>query len=106
MQLTYAFLRTYWTAIVALSPLLLAFLAVIIVAGLVIGRFEKWQRLDAIYFAFVTATTLGYGDMRPAHHVSRLIAIFIALTGILLTGVLVSICVYSVGEAMEVVGLK
>lgn len=105
MQLTFAFLRIFWAAISALSPLLLTMLAVISLSGLVIGRLEKWPRLDAIYFAFVTATTVGYGDFRPTHPFSRFIAIFIALTGLLLAGFLVSIGVYAVGEAVKEVSI-
>ena len=105
MDLTFAFLNHFWQAIVMLSPLLLTLLAVIVIGGLMVARFEKWQRLESVYFAFITATTVGYGDMRPKHPVSRVIAIFIALTGLLLTGFLVSIGVYAVGEAGKAVGL-
>lgn len=106
MKLTFAFLDVFWAAISKLCPLLLTMLAVIVICGLIVGRLEKWTRMDAIYFAFVTATTVGYGDLRPKHTLARFIAIFIALIGLLLAGFLVSIGVYAIGEAVEQVGLK
>jgi len=105
MDLTFAFLNIFWAALSSLSPLLLTMLTVIVLSGLIIGRLEKWPRLNAVYFAFVTATTVGYGDFRPTHPISRIIAIFIALTGLLLTGFLVSIGVYAVGEAVKEVSI-
>lgn len=43
----------------------------------------------AIYYCVSTITTLGYGDIHPNQMVSRLLAIFIVLTGIWLTVIFV-----------------
>ena len=63
----------------------------IIGLGQLVGRFQQWSRSDALYYAFITATTVGYGDFRPSRRRSKLTAIAIALTGILLTGIIVAI---------------
>lgn len=39
--------------------------------------------LDAIYFSFVTITTLGYGDFQPAHFLAKALVISQLLVGIL-----------------------
>ena len=36
---------------------------------------------DFIYFAFVTMTTLGYGDISPAGPLARSLAVFFSVTG-------------------------
>jgi len=55
-----------------------AFPAVVInlVFGLVIGRYEGWSVLTAIYFSIITATSVGYGDVSPQTQGMRLLAFF------------------------------
>jgi voltage-gated potassium channel len=73
---------------------LLAFLALIIIMlGLVVGAIESWPRFDSIYWAFITATTVGYGDIRPKLRVSRILSILIALVGVTFTGILVALAI-------------
>jgi voltage-gated potassium channel Kch len=46
---------------------------------------------EGLYFAWVTATTVGYGDISPTTGLSAFVAIFDAILGIVLTGIIVSI---------------
>ncbi|BBO72027.1 hypothetical protein DSCA_59570 [Desulfosarcina alkanivorans] len=48
---------------------------------------------DFIYFSFVTLSTLGYGDVTPASHLSRSIAILIAITGQLYMTILIAMLI-------------
>ncbi|HSO19835.1 MAG TPA: DUF1345 domain-containing protein [Desulfosarcina sp.] len=48
---------------------------------------------DYVYFGFVTLTTLGYGDVTPVSHLSRSMAILIALTGQLYMTILIAMLV-------------
>jgi Ca2+-binding EF-hand superfamily protein len=48
--------------------------------GIAIGRLEGWSLVDSIYYAFITAGTVGYGDVSPTSPGARLWAvIFIPL---------------------------
>jgi voltage-gated potassium channel len=38
---------------------------IIVALGLLLGRLEGWPRLEALYQAFINATTVGYGDFHP-----------------------------------------
>jgi potassium channel subfamily K len=49
--------------------------------------FEKWPIVDSIYFATVTFTTIGYGDLAPTSDASRLFTAFFALAGIAAFGI-------------------
>jgi Ion channel len=59
--------------------------------GVVIGQVEGWPLPEAIYFAYVSGLTIGYGDLVPTHALSRVLAIVVGFTGILLTGLVAAI---------------
>jgi hypothetical protein len=63
---------------------------------------EGWSRFDGIYWSFITATTVGYGDIRPVKRASRVIAIVIALLGLTLTGILIAVGVHAATLALAV----
>lgn len=56
--------------------------------------------IDGVYFAFVTGLTVGYGDLVPKLLLSRVIAIVLGFSGILLTGLVAAISVYSLERAL------
>ena len=45
---------------------------------------------NALYFSFVTLTTIGYGDISPVAPIARMLAILEAVTGILFPAVLIA----------------
>ena len=73
---------------------------VIVMLGQYVGRRESWSWHDSLYWSFITATTVGYGDIRPVSRVSKLLSVVIALIGIVLTGIIVALAVYSATQAL------
>jgi voltage-gated potassium channel len=98
--LTIVFLRDFAMGLWLMFPLLFALLAAIAGLGQAVGSREGWSRLDALYWSFVTATTLGYGDLRPARGSSKLIAILIAFLGLILTGIVIAAAVQATSLAL------
>lgn len=43
---------------------------------------EGWRILDALYFSFVTLTTIGYGDLTPQTDSGKIFTMFFATAGI------------------------
>jgi voltage-gated potassium channel len=81
---------------------LFAGLGVIIAAlSLIIGHKEGWSPGDSLYFGFITALTVGYGDLRPTHGVNKFLAIVLALFGLITSGILVAIAVDVVSTTNE-----
>ncbi len=106
MAFTLTFLKVFVTGIFYVSPILI-FLAIFIsTMGLLVGRREGWSRADSLYYAFITATTVGYGDFHPKTARSKYIAIKIALTGVVFTGIIVAVGLSAVDAAfVEVHGI-
>lgn len=91
--LTITFLKEFGAGLWLTLPLLLSLGAAITLLGQFVGKKEGWSHFDSFYWSFVTATTVGYGDFRPRRNSSRLIAILIALLGLLMTGILIAVAV-------------
>ena len=82
-------------------PVLLMLVTCIVVLAFIVGRIEDWTAIDSVYYGFITATTVGYGDFRPTKTSSKLVAIAIALIGMMLTGIVVALAFEAVTIAAE-----
>jgi voltage-gated potassium channel len=100
--LTTTFLREFVLGLWVTFPLLLSLALAVALLGQVVGRKEGWTPFDSLYWSFITATTVGYGDLRPQKRVSRIVSIVIALLGFMLTGILVAVAVHSGSIALAV----
>jgi len=78
-----------------------ALLGIMVLLGAVIGWREDWPLAEAIYFAFVSGLTIGYGDLVPTHPLSRTLAILIGFTGILLVGLVAAVGVRALERATK-----
>ena len=68
-------------------------------AGALIARFEKLSFGESIYFAFITAFTVGFGDITPKSPGARIVAVFLAFLGLVLMGFFVAVA----SQALDVV---
>ena len=98
--LTTTFLKEFVFDLWLTFPLLLSLAAIVAALGQIVGKKEGWSRFDSFYWSFVTATTVGYGDIRPEKRTSKIIAIVIALTGLTFTGILVAVAVHAATLAL------
>lgn len=93
MEFTITFIKIYIFGLWLAAPLLLSFVLAIVVLGLFVGKKESWSKLDSLYWAFITATTVGYGDIRPLRKLSRFLAVMIAFIGLIFTGIMVALAI-------------
>lgn len=91
MVLVLEFAKIFFIGLLYAAPVLIALVVVIAVLGYLVGKNEGWSRSDALYYAFITATTVGYGDFHPKRKVSKMLAVAIALVGIMFTGLVVGV---------------
>lgn len=99
--LTVTFIKQFFLGLSLTSPLLLSLAAVITLLGQAVGRGEGWTRFDSVYWSFITATTVGYGDIRPVKQRSRILAILIAFLGLVLSGIVIAVAVEAATLALR-----
>jgi len=101
MDFTFLFVKLFFLGIGLTAPILLFLALIIVLLGQWAGRRESWSRFEALYWSFVTATTVGYGDFRPLDSLSRILAIMIAICGVIFTGIIVAIAITATTRSLE-----
>lgn len=101
MDFTILFVRLFFWAIFLVGPLLFFLATLIVILGFVVSRKEKWPVFDGLYWAFITATTVGYGDIRPLQKASRVLSVLIAMIGMILSGIIIAVALNSTTLALD-----
>jgi len=91
MDLTLEFLANFISLAQLVLPLFLGLGTIIAALSVWVGWREGWSVGDSLYFGFITALTVGYGDFRPTLSQTKFIAIVLALFGLVTSGILVAI---------------
>jgi len=58
------------------------------IGGIMVGFCEGWSIHDAIYYGFVTGSTIGFGDLEPKSYYGKVVAALFLPFAILTTGVI------------------
>lgn len=102
MDISLAFIELFFWSVYLISPLLFLLGIIVSILGLYVGRIEGWTKFNSLYWALITASTVGYGDIRPLKKRSKILSIIIALNGIMFTGILVAVTISSATTAFEI----
>ena len=101
MEFTISFIKLFSWTIYLVSPLLLFFILLIIFLSQIVKMKENWTIFDAVYWSFITATTVGYGDIRPLKKVSKTLSILIVLIGVMFTGIIIAVTLNTTSVVIE-----
>lgn len=98
-------LKTKRIEILTLLTLLIFF---VFIAGIMLYVFEGYHTnekveslFDALYWALVTISTVGYGDITPVTHEGKIVSMVIIVTGMGMFSLLTSIIVTGFGEKLQ-----
>lgn len=101
MEFTLTFIKLFCWAIYLISPILLFLLIIISILGQIVTHIEGWKKFDGIYWSLITATTVGFGDIRPTHKLSKALSIVIAIIGIIFTGIILAAAIEIIGISLD-----
>jgi len=102
MRFSIEFTRAFFVLLRHIFPVWGGMAILISLMGIVIAQLEEELSFsDALYFSWVTGTTVGYGDLTPTTGNTRVLAIIVAIMGIILTGTIVSIAIEAAKIAVE-----
>ena len=99
--LTFTFLKQFCLGLWLTLPLSVGLALAITLLGQAAGKLEGWSRFDSFYWSFITATTVGYGDVRPLKSTSKVVAIVVAFLGLTLSGIVIAVAVQAATLALN-----
>ena len=99
--LTVTFLKQFCRGLWLIWPLSASLALVITLLGQAVGRLEGWSPFDSFYWSFITATTVGYGDIRPLKRKSKVVAVILAFLGLTLSGIVIAVAVQAATLALD-----
>lgn len=95
------FVTAHAVLLYELSGVFVVLAAVIYLAGVLISRFDAVPLEDAIYFAFITAFTVGLGDVAPKSRGARIVTVVLAFFGLILVGVAIAVAVHALDIVLK-----
>ena len=91
MKSFFLFAREFGRCLSQVRGVIAGLLSSIIVSSYLFSVAENISLLDSLYFSFITALTVGYGDLVPVTMSGRLISILIGVIGMIFFGVIIGI---------------
>lgn len=95
------FFRKLFSLIASAGWIVLSLFGAIFVLGLILAIIEKKPIFDCIYLAFITALTIGYGDITPSTLLGRIISIILGIIGMIFIGVIVAASIKALEKASQ-----
>ena len=96
------FFRQFLRIIFALRKIIAGLLILIILFGAIVGYWEGIGFWNGIYLAFVSALTVGYGDIVPTTALGKIICVLILpVIGMILTGIMVAAALNAIERGIK-----
>ena len=85
------FIRHFGRLLHLVSHMLLGLLALMVLGACIVAFAEDMNFWKALYLTFITAATIGYGDVVPHTVVGRTTCIIMGLLGLMFFGIIVAV---------------
>lgn len=92
------FFRNAWRV----HEILVGLLLLLVLGGVTIAKVEGLALGRAMYFAFITGLSIGYGDITPQTTWGRVISVAIGLIGMMFVGLTVAVATRSLADVVRI----
>lgn len=92
------FVESAWELICYVRTLLFLVAAVVAIVVVVLWQVDGKSLGDAVYLAFISFLTIGYGDLAPSCGIAKAACVLVGFTGIIFMGIIVAITTLSIGN--------
>ena len=95
-KFTLMFIEYFLIGLFMVSPILIFLVGLLLVIAKVTCKIEKWKSYSkSVYFIFITALTIGYGQTVPKTRNGRFLSVLSGFIGVVLSGLAVSVALNS-----------
>lgn len=101
MEFIITFIELFYWSIILVAPLLICLGLLVVILGQIVAVIEKWDKFNGLYWSLITATTVGYGDIKPTKKRSKSLAIVIAFVGLVFTGIMIAVALKAATVSLE-----
>jgi uncharacterized membrane protein len=95
------FLKTFLDLHRVTLPIWGSLVLLVVLLGVVFSFVEKIRVFEGIYFSFITALTIGFGDISPSTRLGMILSVFIGIIGMVATGIIVALAIQAVRISYE-----
>ena len=92
------FIRTFVRYASHVRETIAVLMLLLVLGGFAIAAVEGIKLGDAIYFAFITGLSIGYGDIAPKTGLGRVVSVAIGFIGMLFVGMTVAVATRALRE--------
>jgi hypothetical protein len=98
LTLMRAFVRAFFRSASHVSEVIVSLILLLVLGGVTISQVENIRIGDAIYFAFITGLSIGYGDISPETAIGKVLSVAIGLVGMVFVGITVAIATRALAD--------
>lgn len=80
---------------------MLSLVLLVVIGAVILSLVEDISLGNSVYLSFITAFTIGYGDITPATTIGRVLSVVIGLIGIIFTGLVVAVSTRALASTIE-----
>jgi voltage-gated potassium channel len=96
-----SFTREFFGIVLKIRSVLLVLVGLIAIGGWMLALVESLDFWEGQYLAFVTALTIGYGDLIPNDPLGKIICIFLGVLGMIWVGMIVAVSSIALKRSVE-----
>lgn len=95
------FIRHFGRLLYLVSHMLIGLITLMVIGAGIIALAEDMYFWKALYLTFITAATIGYGDVVPVTVIGRITCILMGLLGLMFFGIVVAVTNRALTHAIE-----